>query len=87
MLSRFSLVALFVTPGTVARQAPLSMGFSRQEDWSGRLCPPPGGLPNPRIELTSPVLQVHSLPLSPQGRPQCKEKKQKTSKTGRKTCV
>ena len=64
MLSRFSLVAPFVTPGTVARQAPLSMGFSRQEYWSGRPCPPPGDLPNPRIELTSPVLQVDSLLLS-----------------------
>ena len=41
---------LFATPWTVAHQAPLSMGFSRQEFWSGLPCPPPGDLPNPRIE-------------------------------------
>ena len=54
-----SCVPLFGTPGTVARQAPLSVGFSRQEYWSGLLCPPPGGLPDPGIEptsLTSPAL-------------------------------
>ena len=59
VLSRFSHVCLFVTPWTVARQAPLSMGFSRQEYWSGFLCPPPGDLPNPGTEpasLTSPAL-------------------------------
>ena len=42
-----------VTPGTVAPQAPLSMGFSRPEYWSGWPCPPPGDLPDPGIELTS----------------------------------
>ena len=42
-------------PWTVARQAPLSMGFSRQEYWSGLPHPPPGDLPNPGIELTPPV--------------------------------
>ena len=47
MLSRFSHVHLFVTLRTVARQAPLSMGFSRQEYWSGLLCPPPEDLLNP----------------------------------------
>ena len=50
---------LFVTPWTVARQAPLSMGFSRQEYWSGLPCPPPGDLPDPGIEpasLMSPAL-------------------------------
>ena len=54
-----SRVQLFVTPWTVARQASLSMGFSRQEYWSGLSCPPPGNLPNPDIEpksLASPVL-------------------------------
>ena len=40
-------------PGTVAHQAPLSMGFSRQEYWSGLPCPPPGDLPDPGIELES----------------------------------
>ena len=39
--------------GTVANQAPLSMGFSRQEYWSGLPCPPPGDLPDPGIESTS----------------------------------
>ena len=46
----------FVIPGTVAHQAPLSMGFPRQEHWSGLLFPSPGGLPDPRIEPTSPAL-------------------------------
>ena len=49
MLSHFSHVPLFVTLWTLACQAPLSMGFSRQEYWSGLPCPPPGHLPNPRI--------------------------------------
>ena len=52
-VSCFSRVWLFVTPWTVAHQAPLSMGFSRQEYWSGLPCPPPGELPNPGIELLS----------------------------------
>ena len=46
----------------MARQGPLSMGFSRQEYWSGLPCPPPGDLPNPGIELRFPTLQVDSLP-------------------------
>ena len=46
---------LFATPQTVARQAPLSMGFSRQEYWGGLPCPPPGGLPDPGIEPVSLV--------------------------------
>ena len=49
----FSRVQLFATPWTVAHQAPLSMGFSRQEYWSGLPCPPPGDLPNPGIESES----------------------------------
>ena len=53
VLSRFSCVRQFVTLWTVAHQAPLSMGFSRQEYWSGLLCPPPGDLPDPGIESTS----------------------------------
>ena len=43
--------------------------FSRQEYWSGLPCPPPGDLPNPRIEPRSPTLQVDSLPAEPQGKP------------------
>ena len=46
---------LTVTPWTVAHQAPLFMGFSRQEYWSGSSCPPPGDLPQPGIEPTSPA--------------------------------
>ena len=53
MLSHFSRVRLTVTPLTVARQAPLSMGFPRQEYWSGLPFPSPGGLPDPGIEPTS----------------------------------
>ena len=51
LLSFFSHVQLLKTPWTVARQAPLSMGFSRQEYWSGLPCSPPGDLPDPGIEL------------------------------------
>ena len=50
-----------VTPWTVARQAPLSMGFSRQEHWSGLSFPSPEDLPNPGIEPRSPALQADSL--------------------------
>ena len=53
MLSHFSHVQFFATLWTVARQTLLSMGFSKQEYWSGLPCPPPGDLPNPGIELTS----------------------------------
>ena len=49
-----SHVQLFVTPWAIARQAPLSMGFSRQECWSGFPFPSPGDLPNPGIEPTFP---------------------------------
>ena len=59
MLSHFSCVWFFASLWTVAHQAPLSMGFSRQEHWSGLPCPPPGDLPHPRMEsasLTSPAL-------------------------------
>ena len=48
MLSRFSRVQLFVTLWTIACQAPLSMGFSKQEHWSGLPCPPPGESSPPR---------------------------------------
>ena len=50
MLSRFSPVRLFTILCTVARQAPLSMGFSRQEYWGELPCPPPGDLPDPGIK-------------------------------------
>ena len=53
MLSHFSHVQLFSTPWSVAHQAPRSMGFSRQEYWSGLPCPPPGDLPDPGMGPTS----------------------------------
>ena len=59
VLSHFSPVLLFVTLWTIAHQAHPSMGFSRQEYWSGLPCPPPGDLPDPRIKqgsLLSPAL-------------------------------
>ena len=63
-LSCFSCVWLFATQWTVACQAPLSMGFSRREYWSGLPYPPPGDLPDQVIELKSPALQADSRPLS-----------------------
>ena len=48
----------YPVPGTVACQAPLSIGFSRQEYWSGLPFPSPGGLPNPGIKHESPALQA-----------------------------
>ena len=53
-----SRVRLFATPWTVAHQAPLSMGFSRQEYWSGLPFPSPGDIPDPGIEPRSPLLQA-----------------------------
>ena len=58
-----------VTPQTIAQQAPLSMGFSRQEYWSGLLFPSPGNLPDPGIEPGSPVLQADLYQLSYKGSP------------------
>ena len=63
-----SHVRLFVTPWTVAHQAPLSMGFSRQEYWSGLPFPSPGDLPNPGIERGSPALQADALTSEPPGK-------------------
>ena len=54
LLNRFSRARLSVAPWTVAHQAPLPMGFSRQEYWSGLPCPPAGHLPNPGVEPASP---------------------------------
>ena len=68
VLSRFSHVWLFTASWTVARQAPLTMGFSRQEYWNGLPCPPPEDLPNPRIKPRSSALQ-DSLPSKPPEKP------------------
>ena len=54
-------IRLCVTPQTGARQAPPSMGFSREEHWSGLPLPSPGDLPDPGIKPGSPVLQADSL--------------------------
>ena len=62
-----SRVRLFATPWTVAYQAPLFMGFSRQEYWSGLPFPSPGDLPDPGIEPGSPALEADSLTSEPQG--------------------
>ena len=64
-----SCVRLFVTLWTVAHQAPPSMGFSRQEYWSGLPFPSPGDLPDPGIEPRSPVLQADALTSEPPGKP------------------
>ena len=53
---------ILATSRTVACQAPLSMGFSRQEYWSGLPLPSPGDLPDPGVEPKSPALQADSLP-------------------------
>ena len=62
-----SHVRLFATPWTVACQAPLSMGFSKQEYWSGLPFPSPADLPDPGTEPRSPALQADALPSEPRG--------------------
>ena len=64
-----SHVQLFATPWTVAYQAPLSMGFSRQEYWSGLPFPSPGDLPDPGMEPRASALQADALPSEPLGKP------------------
>ena len=60
-----SLSHVFATQWTVAHQAPPSMGFSRQEYWSGLPFPSPGDLPNTGIEPRSPILQADALTSEP----------------------
>ena len=64
-----SYVWLFATPWIVACQSPLSMEFSRQEYWSGFLCPTPGDLLTPGIEPRSALLQANFLLSEPSGKP------------------
>ena len=64
-----SHVQLFATPWTIAYQAPPSMGFSRQEYWSGLPFPSPGDLPNSGIEPKSPTLEADTLTSEPPGKP------------------
>ena len=74
MISSFSHMQVFVTLWTAARQAPQSIGFSRQGYWSGLPFPPPGDLPDLTIEPTSPASsasQLDSFPLRQWGSPSC----------------
>ena len=64
-------VQLFETPWTITSQAPLTLGFSRQEYWSWLPFPSPGDLLKPGIELRSPALQADALPSEPPGKPSC----------------
>ena len=64
-----SHVQLFVTPWTVAYEAPLSVEFSRQEYWTGLPFSSPGDFPDPGIEPGSPTLQSDTLPSEPPGKP------------------
>ena len=64
-----SHVQLSATPWITAHQAPLSMGFSRQEYWNGLPFPPPGDLPDPEIELISPALEGAVFAIEPPGAP------------------
>ena len=65
----FSHVQLFETWGTIAYQAPMSIGFSRQEHWSGLPFPPPGDLPNSGIKPVSPTLAGGFFTTEPPGKP------------------
>ena len=73
-VSVLSRVQLFATPWTVAHQAPLSVGFPRQEYWSGLPFPPPGDLPA-GIKPGSPALQADTLPSKPTREAQVKKAK------------
>ena len=69
LVKSLSRVRLFATPWTVAHQAPPSLGFSRQEYWSGLPFPSPGDLPDPGIKPGSPALQADALTSEPPGKP------------------
>ena len=66
-----SVLSNFATTWTVAHQAPMSVGFSRQECYNGLPCPPPGDCSDPGIEPRFPELQADSLLSEPLGKPQC----------------
>ena len=68
VVGSLSRIRLFAAPWTAAFQAPLSMGFSRQEYWSGLPFPPPGDLPNPGIEPASPALAGRFFTTEPPGK-------------------
>ena len=69
LVKSLSCIWLFATPWTVAHQAPLSMGFSRQEYWSGLPFPSPGDLPDPGIKPRPPALQADALTSEPPRKP------------------
>ena len=69
LLSHFSRIQLCATPQTAAHQAPPSLGFSRQEHWSGWPIPSPGDLHDPGTELGSPALRADSLSAELPGNP------------------
>ena len=69
MLSFFNCVRLFSTPWSIACQVPLSVGFSRQERWSGLPCPPLGDLPDPGTEPASSARAARFFSTEPPGRP------------------
>ena len=71
-MKSLSRVRLFATPWTVAYQAPPSVGFSKQECWSGLPFPSPGDFPDPGIEPGSPAMQADALPWEPSGNPSTK---------------
>ena len=73
-MKSLSRVRLFATPWTVAHQAPPSMGFSRQEYWSGLPFPSPGDLPDAGIEPRSPAFQADTLTSEPPGKPKATAK-------------
>ena len=75
MLNHFSRVQLFVTPWTVAYQAPLSMGFSGEESWSGLPFPPLGDLPDPGIEPASFALAGGFFTSEPPGKQKVQSRK------------
>ena len=80
-----SRVQLSATPWAVAYQAPWSMGFSRQEYWSGLPFPSPGDLPNPGIEPGSPTLYADALPSELPGKSKSKKSRSITN-SGRRFC-
>ena len=65
LLLSYSVMSNSVNSWAVAHQAPLSMGFSRQEYWSGFPFPSPGDLPDPGVKPESPIVQADSLPSEP----------------------
>ena len=70
IVKSLSHVQLFATPWTIAYQDPATMGFSRQEYWSGLRFPSAGDLPDPGIEPRSPALQADASPSEPPGKGQ-----------------